>query len=29
MPTPVPNSIGLVSFRDAGPFAQAQMAAAA
>ncbi len=29
MPTPVPSSVALVSARDADPFAQAQMAAAA
>jgi Phage integrase, N-terminal SAM-like domain len=29
MPTPIPSSVALVSVRDADPFAQAQMAAAA
>ena len=29
MPTPIPSSVTLVSARDADPFAQAQMAAAA
>jgi site-specific recombinase XerD len=28
MPTPIPSSVTLVSAREAGPFAQAQMAAA-
>ena len=29
MPTPIPSSVALVSAREADPFAQAQMAAAA
>ena len=29
MPTPIPSSVALMSARDADPFAQAQMAAAA